>query len=320
MVLTKNKKGVFFLMLALIIISLFILSISFLSTLAIRESVQKRVETLSEFVRGVEDDLPRQLFIFGYNSIAVIQLSVIPEGYLGEGNLQVMTEEAFFSGTVQGQSHALLDGARYDTLESLLKERASKIGATIDIYNPSINVTQEDPWNLKYTFKADIEVKDTNNLANWNKTLETTTLILISNFTDPIYDQGSRALGLGPLDKDIMINPEESFGTLASLQTQLEQGLYRNYSSGNAPSFIDRLEGNIGGTRPSPRYPQYGIESFVHLENDLGGGPLPERSVVDYIYFNGQSHTRCQVGSGTLPSWFRLDNPEHTNLYDVTCD
>lgn len=314
-----NKKGIFFMMLALIIISLFILSVTFLSGMAARKSVQERVETLSEFVNGVEDDLPRQIFIFGYNAIAVIQLSAIPEGYLGEGNLPVIINEAFFSGTVQGESHALLDGARYDSLEFLLKERASKISAIVELNNPSINVTQEDPWNLKFTFTVDMLVKDNNDLAFWNKTLETEAYILISNFTDPLYDQGSRSLGLGPLDRDVKINPETSFGTIISLQTQLEQGLYRNYSGGSAPSFIDRLEGNIGGSRPSPRYPQYGIESFVHLENDLGGGPLPERSVVDYIYFNGQTHDKCPVGVGTLPSWFRLDYPEHRDLYGVSC-
>ncbi|MFH1803137.1 MAG: hypothetical protein ABH864_06860 [archaeon] len=320
--LRRNRKGIFFLMLTLIIISLFLLSVTFYSGVVLRQSVQKRVETLSEFVTSVEDDLPRQVFIFGYNAIAVIELSAITGGYLGEGNLQVVTDEAFFSGTVLGTPHSLLSGASYDSLEFLLKERASKISAEVELNNPSINITQEDPWNLKFTFTVDMVVRDVNELAYWNKTVVAVSYINIQNFTDPMYFVAPPLLGYGlhNVDKDIVINPDTTFGDFASLQSQLENGYYRDYSGGAAPSFIDRLEGNIGGVYPAPRYPEYGIESFVDLESDLGGGSLPQRSVVDYIYFNGQVHSYCQVGSGTLPVWFRLDNPEHLVSYGVACD
>lgn len=309
-----NKKGIFFLMLTLIIISLFILSIAFFSELAVRKSVQKRVETLSEFVNSVEEDLPRQLFIFGYRTIFLMENKIAQEGlYLGAGQFEVLTSEAFFNGTIGGVTQEMLAGSTYDDLVFLLRERAAGIGADVQFANPKINVTQEDPWNVKVVLTADFFAGDQNYLAYWNKTLISVSLISIGNFTDPIY------LKEANVDKKIVRNPNQTFGTVASLSNQLENGYYRNYSG--APSFIDRLEGNIGGNYPAMRFSQFGIESLVHLEEDLPQDytlPAP-RSIVDYLFFNDGTHIHCQVGSGSLPSWFRLDNPEHTAVYGVSC-
>lgn len=306
-----NRKGIFFMMLTLVIISLFLLSVTFFSTLSYRESVQKRVETLSDFVNSVEDDLPRQLFIFGYRSIFLMENEIVKSGsYLGNGEFPEQIRESFFNGTIMGENQDLLAGSTYDDLVLLLDERASRISAEIDVANPVINATQEDPWNVKLTLQMDFTVSDARELALWNKTLESVVYISIHNFTDPLY------LREAGIDKEIIRNPSETFGTLASLNTQLQNGYYRNYS--NAPSFIDRLEGNIGGIYPFPRFDEYGIESFVHLEDDLGGGSQPERSVVDYLFFNDGLHSSCRVGTGTLPSWFRLDS-DHVTSYGVSC-
>jgi hypothetical protein len=309
----KNKKGIFFLMLTLILISLFLLSITFFSELAYRKSVQKRVETLSEFVVSTEEDLPRQLFIFGYRTIFLLENKIVEEGaYLGNGELPVFAEEAFFNGTIDNVNQEMLTQSIYPDLIDLLQERAAKINAEVEISNPRLNITQEDPWNIKLTLTADFIARDKWDLVYWNKTLQSVVYIAIKNFTDPMY------LKEAGVDKKIIGNPNQNFGTIASLQTQLENGSYRNYSGG-APSFIDRLEGNIGGNYPSPRLPDFGIESFVHLENDLGGGPQPEKSVVDYLFFNGETYTHCQVGAGVLPDWFRLDNEHRISYLGAGC-
>lgn len=306
-----NKRGIFFLMLTLVIISLFILSVTFFSELELRQSMQKRVDTLSEFVNSVEDDLPRQLFIFGYRTVFLMENKIAQEGsYLGGGRFSVLSEEAFFNGSIGGVNQEMLAGSTYGDLVALVQERAAKINAQVSFEDPVINFTQEDPWNVKVVLRTNFYAGDKNGLVFWNKTLESVSYISISNFTDPIY------LKEAGVDKDIFRNPNENFGTIVSLQNQLINGLYRNYTG--APSFVDRLEGNIGGIHPVPLHPQYGIESFVDLENDLGGGSQPQRSVVDYLFFNGGTHTSCAIGGG-LPGWFRLDTPEHTTSYGVSC-
>jgi hypothetical protein len=307
----KGKRGIFFMMITLVIISLFLLSITFVSTVAYRKSVQKRVGTLSEFVSSTESDLSRQLFIFSYRSVFLMENQIAQSDYLGYNNFENLFQESFFQGTINGQTQEMLTGSTYGDIVSLLGERASKISAEISTTNPTINVTQEDPWNLKVTLIMNFFVKDKNNLASWNKTLESVVFISISNFTDPIY------LREAGISKDIKKNPNEIFGTAASLQDQLNNGLYSNYT--NAPSFIDRLEGNIGGTHPNPRYPEFGIESFVDLENDLGGGLQPEKSVVDYLFFNGATSSYCRINGMSTPTWFRLDTPAHTIRYGVSC-
>jgi len=299
-------------MLTLILVSLFVLSISFFSEATLRKSIQKRVETLSGFVTSVEDDLPRQLFIFGYRTIFLMENKIAQEGnYLGYERFDNLSREAFFYGTIDGVNQEMLAGSTYSDLVFLLQERAAKISADVDISNPILSVSQTDPWNVRVGLTMDFIVRDRNNLVLWNKTLESVSFISVSNFTDPVY------LKEASVARDIVRGAEDIFGSAESLRNQLEGGYYRNYS--NAPSFIDRLEGNIGGTNPLPRYAGQGIESFVHLEKDLGGGSLPQRSVVDYMYFNGGMHNSCAVVGGGLPSWFRLDYPEHINLYGVAC-
>lgn len=307
-----NKRGVFFMMLALVIISLFLLSVTFFSGLAARESVQKRVETLSEFVVLTEEDLPRQLFIFGYRVIFLMENKIAQEGsYLGYGRFDGLAQEAFFNGTLDGQVQEILEGSTYEDLVELVGERAAKISATAEFANPSINFTQKDPWNVEISLNVDFMVRDGNGLAYWNKTLTSVSYVSIGNFTDPLYFKEAG------VDKDIVRNPNDVFGSPAALAVQLEEGFYRNHSG--APSFIDRLEGNIGGAHATPRYSSVGIESFVHLEDDLGGGVQPQRSVVDYYFFNDGSHSSCLISGGGLPGWFRLDTPEHTNAYGVAC-
>lgn len=306
-----NKKGIFFLMVTLIVISIFLLSLAFVSESGSRKSVQKRVGTLSDFVSSTEEDLPRQLFIFGYRTVFLMENQIVQTGnYLGTGKFSSLMDEAFLQGSLDGAPQEMLAGSTYDDIADLLEERAGKISADVVLSNPNLTVTQVDPWNLKLTFVSDFFVKDRNDLATWNKTFVSEVYISLSNFTDPVYLKGAG------VSKHIRQNPSEVFGSVELVKNQLDNGYYVSHSG--APSFIDRLEGNIGGAYVSPQSPEYGIESFVDLQNDLGGGPQPQRSVIDYLFFNGGTHNYCAIGGG-LPSWFRLDYPDHTGFYGVSC-
>ena len=72
-----NKKGMFFTILAIVIISLFALSYSFTSNMGSRESTQKRIETLNNFVFSAEEDMSRSLFISGFRSIFIVEQHII---------------------------------------------------------------------------------------------------------------------------------------------------------------------------------------------------------------------------------------------------
>lgn len=298
----RNKRGIFFMMLTIVLLSIFVISITFFSGYALRKSTQQRVESLSDFVNNVESDLSRQLFIVGARSVFLMQDEMIfgSPHYLGEGNTQAFLEEIFFSGTINGRNDPdvleVTDGIKFSDLKEAVQKKAQGISANVQFFNPHINITQEDPWNIKITLVTDFYVTDNNGLASWNKTLESVTYIAITNFTDPLYAVSTN----GQENPDIVLAPAG-----ASVQQHITNGYYLNYSG--APSFIDRLEGNI----VDPEYPDYGIVSLV----DKSKSNIPNfgRPIVDYIYFTNLPYTPCQVGSNLL-------TVEHRSLYGVsTC-
>ena len=80
-------------------------------------------------------------------------------------------------------------------------------------------------------------------------------------------------------------------------------------SHDDSPSFLMRLEGNLGNST-------YGIESLVNLEEfQQQGLAIKDRSIVDYIYFGTKSTINYRVNN--TPSWFKIDGG-HLDTYQVT--
>jgi len=80
----------------------------------------------------------------------------------------------------------------------------------------------------------------------------------------------------------------------------------------SAPSFLQRLEGNLGS---SPN----GIETLVDTnELDIYGEDVKNTSSVDYIYFGNQSGKIYSIHNITDKGnpFFRLDK-EHVAVYNV---
>ena len=64
MVLKKiNKRGMFFTLIAIALLSLLMISVTIYSVANERENVNKRVESMNKYVFSLEEDLSRKLFI-----------------------------------------------------------------------------------------------------------------------------------------------------------------------------------------------------------------------------------------------------------------
>jgi len=300
----RNKKGMFFLMLTLIIISLFLLSVTFYSGIALRQSVQKRVETLSDFVSSTEEDLSRQIFITGYRAVFYMEKEIVDTGgYLNDTNL--LMQEIFFNGSINSRIEPLLVPITFSKLELLIAERAADISATADFSSPKINITQEDPWNVKIIFTADFFVEDKNGLASWNKTVVVDVLIEISNFIDPVYFVGTA----GNVDPLGFARTPYSIFDASELNAHIAGKYYRE--SIDAPSFLDRLEGNLLANS------SYGVESLVYVE-DIPVSYRTGKSIADHVYFSSANPSgTCQVSG--MASWAKLDGAHRTYYGDAAC-
>src|SRR3989344_6035307 len=181
-----NKKGAFFTLLAFVIIAIFVLSFSFISKIEERQSVEKRVESLNDFVLGLEEDIPRQLYTSGFRMIFLLENKIFEKGtYVPD--LDASLQEAFFNGTIYGEEASLMSGATFSGIENSLRIKAAKVNANLSLENPVLAVYQESSWNIRVNLTADFFVEDVSGLASWNRTGTFSVLIPVSNFDDPLY-------------------------------------------------------------------------------------------------------------------------------------
>ena len=297
-----NKKAMFFTILSILLLSLFLLSYTSYSLIQNqRESINKRVTTINNFVFSLEKDLPRQLYISGYRAMFLFEKTIAETGvYIS--NINSSFNEIFFNGTLSSVEQSLMQGATYPDMVDLLNQRANKINVNVSFSSPQIFITQDSPWEIKVTLISNIFITDLGNLASWNKTQTSVSYIPIQSFDDPIYTINTNSKVINKINK----TPYTSFN-IANLTSHLENSYY--IASPLAPSLLDKLEGKTSAN-------ENGIESLVYLPKlSAQGITIQDKSAVDYIYFSSNNPSASQVTG--MPSWFKLDSP-HLSVYGVS--
>ncbi len=300
-----NKKGMFFTLLVISILLLFIISYSFVSISKDRRAINRRIETMNNFVFSIEKDLPRQLYISGFRIIFLAEKEILDTGEYAS-DLNSTIEELFYNGSLNEESQGLMKGANFSGMQSFLDDKASKINAKVYLSNPVLKVSQEDPWNVLFSLTLDMEVIDNTNLSSWNKNLTIDSYIPIENFEDPIYIVETNNLITNKISKtsyEIFVNGTD----VSNLSSHLANSSYM--ASPLSPSFLQRLEGDFD---PSNN----GIESLVYLPSLSSQGiPIKDKCVVDYIYFSTQDPSPLYRTTG-MQAWFKLDD-NHLDVYQV---
>jgi len=309
----KNKKGIFFTIFVIIVLSLFLFGYTFSTSFKSRESTKSRITTLNNFVFSIDEDIPRQLYISGFRILFLIQKNVLENGTFVP-NIAAAFEEAFFNGTIVGedseQIELVMEGAIFSDIVEEIQISANRINANVSINNPRVYLSQENPWSIKVTLSSNIFVKDLSDLAIWNKTENLSAEIPIEGFEDPLYLIYTNSL----VSNRIIKSPFATFVSENDISNLSNHSLNSYYiASTSAPSFLKRFEGDFSGD-------DNGIESLVNLA-ELSSQNLPVNdgsSVVDYLYFFG-SNPGCKVITPAgMPGWFRLD-AAHLGTYQVSC-
>jgi len=301
-----NKKGIFFSILAISLLSLFILSYGVYSVVQERESISKRIGSMNNFVFLVEEDLPRQLYISGYRIIFLFEKEITETGnYINDLNSSF--EECFFNGSFEDVEQELMDGVTFEGIVDSLNQKGSKVNVNLSLFNPLIKVYQEDPWNVKLEFTCDLFIYDEGDLALWNRSYSHSVYIPIDNFEDPLYVVETGGLVVNEINKTIY-NGFVSGADVSNLTGHVTNSYY--VASDLGPSFLDRLQGDVSA---NPN----GIESLVYLPGlSSQGVSVEDKSCVDYIYFSDDNPSDCNIGG--MSNWFKLDSA-HLSKYEVTC-
>ncbi len=301
-----DKRGIFFSVLAISLLSLFILSYGVYSVVQERESISKRISSMNNFVFLVEEDLPRQLYISGYRIIFLFEKEITESGdYINDLNSSF--EDCFFNGSLNDVEQELMEGVTFDGIVDSLNQKGSKVNVNLSLFNPLIRIYQSDPWNVRLDFTCDLFIYDRGGLALWNRSYSHSVYIPIENFEDPLYVVETGGLVVNEINKTIysgFVSGEDVF----NLTGHVVNSYY--VASDLGPSFLDRLQGRFSA---NPN----GIESLVYLpELSSQGVSVKDKSCVDYIYFSENSPSSCNING--MSSWFKLDSA-HLSKYEVTC-
>jgi len=298
-----NKRGVFFIAVAIVIVTLLLTSYTLYSNIQERKAIQKRIETMNSFINSINQDLERKLFIAGFRSLFTFENKIIETGsYIP--NVNASFQEMFINGTFNNQVQSIMLGATVADIIRDLQSLGSKIAINITLTNPKANIEQIDPWHVRITLGGNYTVRDENNLSSWNTMLSATGIIPIYYFDDPVYIINTGSLIVTKINQTVY----NSFDPATLLDHTTKQ-YYK--ASQNAPSFLDRFEGNLNADSPN------GIESLVDIQSLQNKGlQTQEKSIIDHIYFSSSNPTYCHVAG--MPSWFYLDN-NSLSAYNSTC-
>jgi len=300
-----NKKAQIYTIMAIVLIGLVFVSFEVFSSINQRQEIKTRISTMENFLSAIEENFERQVFISGFRTIFLAENEITTKGtYIS--NVDNFFEEAFFNGTVDGVSQEILLGATYNDMITSINEKAAKINVDITFDDPVISVSQQDPWNVRYSLVTNFTMTDKSNLAKWEKQQEITAYIPIEGFEDPIYIVNTN--GLVPVKINRTSFTEFVQGSdISNLLTHVTQGYY--IASSDAPNFLDRLQGNLNSDTN-------GIESLVYLPSlSTQGISVSDKSAVDHIYFSASNPTSSTVTG--MPSWFKIDT-SHEQVYNVT--
>ncbi len=291
-------------MIVIVLISILVASYSFYSYTKERRGIQKRIETMNNFIVNLEEDIPRKMFISGFRTIFVFNSKIIESGnYIPDINLG--TQEIFINGTYLGQNQPIMNGARLEDLKNDLRNQGSKININVTISDEKVSMYQTDPWTIKMSLIANFSIEDKTKLASWNKTLIAIGEIPIYYFEDPVYLIGSGGLITTKINQTAL--------TLFTTQTLLNFSQNQEYvNSTDSPSFLDRLEGKLSSNNP------FGIESLVNIPKlQAKGISTYQKSIVDHIYFSASNPSYCHISG--QPNWFYLDNSS-LSAYQSSCE
>jgi len=299
-----SKKAYFFSFIAIIIVTIFVVTFSNLfTTVHVSEidATDVQAELLNNFVKEIKESyVPTILFTSAKASI----LTMLKDKSSIEsvGNVREEINEMMFLGTFNGAEAPLLDNNTLDYWKDKLITSSEKLHIITDIVFGEAEIKQKDAWTLEIIVPINLTAQRSSNMffdIQFNGTAE----IPITQFIDPLF--------LRNLDERKRINKSAilSFDSIDDVQQFFDEGSYIMQSTGS--SFLQRLEGRTvsGGAK--------GIQSFINNPALLGNR---EVAYVDNLYFAERGCVDNQiyhVDPPFTPAGFYLDL-EHILKYNIT--
>ncbi len=303
-----TKKSIFYTTAAIALTIVIIVTYSAYSTYRLSdkmEIIEGRIETMNFFIKDIEKDLNKGIYISGFRTLLSFNQFISTNGTFID-NSNERFKEAFLNGTINKQSLSLMKDSTFIDWANKISAEAEKIDIKFNLTLNGVKLNQTDPWSVEVGVNVTLDISDKKNTSRWLRERFLKTKINIVGFEDPLYVINSK----GRVTNTIMPSNITSFvigGDVTNLLIHANNSYYISHE--DAPSFLMRFEGNLGNST-------FGIESLVNLEEfQQQGLTLKDRSVVDYIYFGTKSTTNYRINK--TPEWFKIDQG-HLATYQVT--
>jgi hypothetical protein len=295
------KKGIFYTTAAIALTVVIVVTYSAYSTYRLRDrmdSIETRIESVNFFIKDVENDIDKGVFITGFRTLLSFNQFITNNGTFID-DINARFKESFLNGTINDQPLSLMK-------DSTFTDWANKISAEADEIDILFNFEIIDVKLNQIGLNISLDIRDKRNTSYWIRNRLLTTQISILDFEDPLYVINSNGRVTNTIKQsnttDFVVN-----GKVDNLLDHMNNSYYIAHN--DTPSFLMRFEGNLGNST-------YGIESLVNLaEFQEQGLALKDRSIVDYIYFGTKSTTNFRINN--TPSWFKIDQG-HLDAYQVT--
>ncbi|MFH1210861.1 MAG: hypothetical protein V1645_03010 [archaeon] len=308
-----RKKGMFYSLIAItfILILLFFVRVKTESRISDRiDLTRTRIDTINQYVDGVEEDMQRALYTGGFRSMLAFNQHLSSSNGTFIPDVQEAFQEAIFNGTVNGTTSVLVSGSTIYDWTTNVREKGNNLNIELNITEPELAVYQTDPWHVKLDLNITIIAEDVKGLASWTRRSNIVSTIDINGFEDPLYivktyGRYTNVVNKTTYEGNYTYEVSPGVWNVDNLKDQVKNMYYAENT--DAPSFLMRFEGSLAGS-------QYGIESMINLEKFSSQGiPVYEYSGVDHEYW---SETTGRTVSG-MQSWFRIDT-EHEAKYQTS--
>jgi len=272
--------------------------------------VEMRVTSMNDFIKDLERDTERGLYISSFRAILSLEEYMIIHGeFLTD--VQKNFKEALLNGTINSTNTTLMRLSTFPLWIEKIREESQEFNIETNITLHNIALYQNDPWLVGVSANLSFFIRDTTEIASWNMNKIINTSISIISFEDPLYIINSQGRTTNPINVtpfDNNFTYKSGTWNVNNLLSHTDNSYY--VSNPSAPSFLMRLENDLG---PSPQ----GIESLVSLTrlSELGLDLCSTCSIVDYHYWDETSNGDYRIN--LTPNWFKLDL-NHLARYNVT--
>lgn len=310
----KGKKAMYFTIMTIVFLVIFLfffLKPSYQELSSAMPTVEMRVTGVNNFIKSVERDIERGLYISSFRALLSLESYLIQKGqFLTDADKSF--KEALLNGTINGENATLMQSSKLGDWVNSMEKEGEKLNLHLNISIKNIDLYQKDPWHVAVGVNFSLFVNDATGIASWYRLGYKETSIDIVGFEDPLYIVNGLGRMTNAINKTIFENNYtykiNTTWNVTNLLKHIENSLYTSHT--DAPSFLMRFENNIA---PS----QYGIESLVNIkklsEQDLEVDPTS--SIVDYHYWSGAGNGNYRINF--TPAWVKIDSA-HRVKYNVT--